>query len=559
MVETTAYAEVSTFIEIIPAGIVVFNFDEGLSQVSIGTQQSIDLLPSQYSYDIDGTQDISELNFKFYCQVIDGGVAKNYPSMFVGVYDDLLKFKEGLSNIPMYHNSTCFDSPNGFSFDATNNALTINPGYLIYYNQRIYEFWTVTTYRGDTYEQKVRISIENTASVPRVTIGCKFKPQCQPLAAYMLVNPTVKLIVQGDCSSGCDTTTTAISFAADKLFPKDGKELWLNLVNIDDLTVGRYNSKEFSLLTTFFDADVATKYYRISYQVTTALNITGKSSLQIKVNTIPGGGTCKSDIYSGYAPSTEFQLTCQNWFDADGQVTEYEFIVKYADKEVSLGVSYSGNMTTVLPIGDINNDYKLNITVKATDNDGGSNYFQIVTQFRVLPDEEVIKMYMDQVNNLGTLKLEVLYSGLPQAILQSFLSISSVLNQWAVEDLAKYEKEPFYNETANVTVIEMTSEEYEAKRNERSKLRDSMIDSVNNVTIGEFSKMKSQADALSFLSGTPNEITRKSADRITNQILRMINELAYYKVFILIKILFEILILVLNIQKIEFRIRLSKI
>jgi hypothetical protein len=108
MTQTAGQAEVDTYICIVPSGIVVFAFEDGISQLAIGTGQSIELLPLVYSYDIDGDKDISELDFKIYCQVIDDNVELGYPKTLRSSDDDLLKLKLGLSAVTMNENSTCF-------------------------------------------------------------------------------------------------------------------------------------------------------------------------------------------------------------------------------------------------------------------------------------------------------------------------------------------------------------------------------------------------------------------------------------------------------------------
>lgn len=58
-----------------------------------------------------------------------------------------------------------------YSFDATGQALTIQPGALAYVANRQYEFQVSTTYLGNVYYQNVIFSIENVNYVPILSLG----------------------------------------------------------------------------------------------------------------------------------------------------------------------------------------------------------------------------------------------------------------------------------------------------------------------------------------------------------------------------------------------------
>lgn len=86
-----------TYINVIPTGIAVFGLANGNDRIIIGTQQSIDLNPVLYSFDMDYLVTTNVLKFKFYCQIIDWTL--DYSNMTINDYflmynrTDLYKIK----------------------------------------------------------------------------------------------------------------------------------------------------------------------------------------------------------------------------------------------------------------------------------------------------------------------------------------------------------------------------------------------------------------------------------------------------------------------------------
>lgn len=86
-----------TYLQIIPSGIIVSVLPNSVSQITIGSVQSLTLDPVLYSSDRDGIVSMSSLSFKFYCRPVSDGV--NYLLTGSG-YQDLTT---GSAN-------DCFDS-----------------------------------------------------------------------------------------------------------------------------------------------------------------------------------------------------------------------------------------------------------------------------------------------------------------------------------------------------------------------------------------------------------------------------------------------------------------
>ena len=93
--------QVATYIQVNPSGILVSSLygspAGGIYETSRGTGQSIQLNPVQYSSDIDALVQMKNLNFYFYCQVINNGAPYGYPQISYGVNLDLLTMQKNYS------------------------------------------------------------------------------------------------------------------------------------------------------------------------------------------------------------------------------------------------------------------------------------------------------------------------------------------------------------------------------------------------------------------------------------------------------------------------------
>jgi hypothetical protein len=105
-------ASTYTYVRIAPAGVVVFAFAQGLQAITRGTQQSVELNPGLYSYDIDGIESAMSLAYKYYCRTIDSGSYNAYPTSQLYSYNvnmDLATMQV-TNDSTMYTNKSCFSS-----------------------------------------------------------------------------------------------------------------------------------------------------------------------------------------------------------------------------------------------------------------------------------------------------------------------------------------------------------------------------------------------------------------------------------------------------------------
>lgn len=69
-------------------------------------------------------------------------------------------------------------------------------------------------------------------------------------------------------------------------------------------------------------------YWRIDFVleiVSNGITLNSSNSLEFKINQNPYNGNCSIYPEEGFAMSTNFTITCQNWLDDDGIVMRYEY------------------------------------------------------------------------------------------------------------------------------------------------------------------------------------------------------------------------------------------
>jgi hypothetical protein len=101
----TVSSAIKTYVKIIPSGIAVVSIDKGINEIKIGSSQRFYLRPAAYSYDLDGLILPSQLNFVYYCKVIQLNSSNQIPNSQIDL--ETYKLNNGLL---MNRNETCFGS-----------------------------------------------------------------------------------------------------------------------------------------------------------------------------------------------------------------------------------------------------------------------------------------------------------------------------------------------------------------------------------------------------------------------------------------------------------------
>jgi hypothetical protein len=106
--------ENQVYLRIIDSGIIVYALPDGILELTLGSLQSLDLNPIEYSYDLDYLIDVRQLQFNFYCLVNSNKLiwktGLSYPRINMSTID-LYQFKILNNSQLMNENTTCFDSP----------------------------------------------------------------------------------------------------------------------------------------------------------------------------------------------------------------------------------------------------------------------------------------------------------------------------------------------------------------------------------------------------------------------------------------------------------------
>ena len=103
------------FFLVIPSGISVFGLENGNTQAYIGKNQSFELNPPKYSFDLDMFTPMSSLKFKFYCYITPTGTQTDQTflsQVLSNLVDDLNTIKTKQASPANF----CFNSTGIISF-----------------------------------------------------------------------------------------------------------------------------------------------------------------------------------------------------------------------------------------------------------------------------------------------------------------------------------------------------------------------------------------------------------------------------------------------------------
>jgi hypothetical protein len=203
--ETTKFLnEKKTFIEILPSGMDVAALPGGITEVSVGYKQDIHFKPAVHSKDYDNIISPSQLNYTFYCQVIDNGIESGYPTKSVGVLADIASLDDSMLN----PNTTCFRRRADFTlFD---NGLLVKGGALKFHPNRVYKFKIQTEIPSNytlVYTQEIKVVVENVFRLPVLNISCYPYETCVPYGGFQIINANAQTIINGNCVDGCEELT----------------------------------------------------------------------------------------------------------------------------------------------------------------------------------------------------------------------------------------------------------------------------------------------------------------------------------------------------------------
>lgn len=131
---------------------------------------------------------------------------------------------------------------------------------------------------------------------------------------------------------------------------------WELLANLSNMTSTAVNATNMIIKK---DSLQSNSTYNLALFVRSPKGTEGFAVLEFETAGQPHSGYCSSSAAKGVSMKTEFLFECFGWQDKSTPLT-YEFRV--GDDPISYGIS-SKSVTTILPSGSPENDYKLTITV----------------------------------------------------------------------------------------------------------------------------------------------------------------------------------------------------
>jgi len=281
------------------------------------------------------------------------------------------------------------------------------------------------------------------------------------------------------------------------------------------------NKSELIIPSSFFKI-YPQNFWRIELEIVKNGIITGSSSINLKINSLPKNGACKINRDNGMSLKHLFYIMCSNWIDTDGSVETYEFfgifinifllwflkiktqfilfheIASHKGNSNPIALSYNsdGYLAVQLPQGQAENNYQLSIFVKIIDDSLGYVVFNIPKNVTVRPSSFTEDELIDQIlsNDPRYLLVTRLSTGNMKTITNLLTMVSSYLN------FQQNSEEPNSNSTA---LIE--------KQEKKKILREYIIEKLNGMPISDLSSIKLFSTALSSSTKSTDELNSNAS------------------------------------------------
>ncbi|XP_028412301.1 uncharacterized protein LOC114535123 [Dendronephthya gigantea] len=174
------------------------------------------------------------------------------------------------------------------------------------------------------------------------------------------------------------------------------------------------------------------KKYIAAFRAIRPSGVVGELRYTLLMNSPPERGNCSIFPYSGIALETNFTITCQDWIDPDPPLLiQFAYINNGARVIFAYETVASGKAATVvdrLPVGDVTNEFNLNISVLVLDVIGSKSEYILTVQVRPPPEmadmAELDKLMSAYYNSLE----QLLDAGLNQQAMSFSASLGILLN-----------------------------------------------------------------------------------------------------------------------------------
>ena len=152
-------------------------------------------------------------------------------------------------------------------------------------------------------------------------------------------------------------------------FHVKGDPRWQQVTNQDEVVLTYDNSPNLVLAQEKLRGNAI---YQVAVTGRTSEGHSSIATYSFETNTPPSGGECKVNKPQGKAWETNFVFSCSGWYDEE---LPLRFTFSYYSSEGIEMVFHSGISNTAtgkLPVGDPNNEYKLQVQMTVTDALGSS-------------------------------------------------------------------------------------------------------------------------------------------------------------------------------------------
>ena len=182
---------------------------------------------------------------------------------------------------------------------------------------------------------------------------------------------SIKLSIESICQGSQCSTITSYSWI---LYQGDQSDpvTWKRKSDLRLMASTPLNSSRIVVKKNSFIGD---EKYRLTVLVTNADGFAGMSAYDFSTSLPPEGGTCSIEPSSGISLKTYFNLSCSGWTTYN---TPLSYQWRYQLSNGLNSVVYHGLNTSVvslLPSGDVSNNFMLDFTVTVTDSYGASTQF----------------------------------------------------------------------------------------------------------------------------------------------------------------------------------------
>ena len=166
-------------------------------------------------------------------------------------------------------------------------------------------------------------------------------------------------------------------------------------------------------------------------------NVSGSSSMMIKVNFPPKYGSCYIDPHNG-TTLTIFTINCSNWLDPDGTVISYTYYATLLNDQLNIGLGYSTNgiLTSKIFAGAAYNLNQINICIQIYDEDQAFALYEIKNPVIVEPyltDLDTVENRLIQDDPYFSSNI-ILHQGSYLSMIQEINNIASLLNIQSLSD-----------------------------------------------------------------------------------------------------------------------------